>query len=98
VDIPEGLRQRKMVPLALQLLMENAIKHNVISQLHPMCIRIYTEDGKLCVANQLQRKRQVSRSTGLGLENIKNRYSYFTDERVRVEEEGERFLVCLPLL
>jgi two-component system, LytTR family, sensor kinase len=98
VDVPAGLRQRKMVPLALQLLMENAIKHNVISQLHPMCIRIYTEDEKLCVANQLQRKRQVSRSTGLGLENIKNRYSYFTDERVQVEEKEGKFLVCLPLL
>jgi sensor histidine kinase YesM len=98
VDVPEALRRRKMVPLALQLLMENAIKHNVISQAQPMCIKVYAEGDQLCVANKLQRKKQVSRSTGMGLQNIKNRYNYFTHEAVKVEDDNGQFLVCLPLL
>lgn len=98
IEVPASLHERRIVPLALQLLMENAIKHNVISQAQPMCIRIYAEGGQLCVVNSLQRKRQLFASTGLGLENIKNRYRYFTEERVRVEERDGQFLVCLPLL
>lgn len=98
IEVPAALHERRIVPLALQLLMENAIKHNVISQAQPMCIRIYAEGGQLCVVNSLQRKRQLFASTGLGLENIKNRYRYFTEERVRVEERDGQFLVCLPLL
>lgn len=98
VKIPEVDLGQKIVPLSLQLLLENAIKHNIISNLKPLMIEVFVEKGKLIVRNNLQKKNQVMNSTKAGLQNIKNRYSFFSNKKVEVLSTSEYFIVMLPLL
>lgn len=91
---PEG----KVVPLSLQLLLENAVKHNVASELRPLHIRIYAEADELVVENVLQTKDVLSERKGVGLHNIVDRYGILTDRRVRVEQTPSHFTVRIPIL
>ena len=61
--------------------MENAIKHNIVSSDKPLKINVAAENGKLVVSNNLEKKNQVNESTGIGLENIRNRYKLFGNGR-----------------
>ena len=98
IAIPDAYLEKKVLPLSLQLLIENAIKHNITSTDQPLFINVVIKDGKLFVENKLQLKNQVMHSTKTGLENIKSRYSFFTKVRVLVHETAERFSVALPLI
>lgn len=98
VKVPDSALNHKVVPLSLQLLLENAIKHNIISNLKPLMIEVFVEKGKLIVRNNLQKKNQVMNSTKAGLQNIKNRYSFFSNKKVEVLNTSEYFIVMLPLL
>ena len=87
-------------PLALQMLLENAIKHNAISAHKPLCITISTgEDGWLTVLNTRNPKNQGNTNLpGTGLENIRQRYKYLSDQEVQVMKTEVSFTVKLPLL
>lgn len=89
-----------VAPLSVQMLVENAIKHNVISKEDPLDIKItFTEQGQLVVSNNLQKKNVIEgESQGIGLENIKQRYAYLTDGQVVVEKENGQFTVKIPLI
>lgn len=91
---------RGIAPLTLQMLVENALKHNIVSVSKPLKVDIYIENGRsLIVRNKLQLKRSVQDSTGTGLENIKRGYSYINPQRlVDVIQTREHFMVALPLL
>lgn len=99
-ELPENLNddEAKVVPLSLQLLLENCIKHNVVSETKPLHIKIYIENNQLVVENNLQKKEVLSERKGVGLQNIVNRYAILTQRNVRIEEDKERFKVFLPLL
>lgn len=99
MDIPANWHTTFILPLSLQILFENAIKHNVISKNRPLKIEVFVNDeDKLVVRNNLQRKNQVMHSTKVGLENIRTRYQLFTTDTVDVEESDLYFSVSLPLL
>ena len=98
IDIPDHYLTHKIIPLSLQILFENAIKHNIASRKKPLKIEVFVEAGKLVVQNNLQRKEQVMHSTKVGLENIKTRYQYFTKETVSVGECTDYFTVHIPLI
>jgi LytS/YehU family sensor histidine kinase len=98
IDVPAEKLQQGIVPLSLQLLMENAIKHNIVSAEKPLKIKIFSENGNLLVSNNLQIKNQLTESTGIGLDNIRNRYKLFSDDEVKVTESGESFTVSIPLI
>jgi two-component sensor histidine kinase len=98
IDVPDDKLQKKIIPLSLQLLMENAIKHNIISMEKPLYIRVFSENGNLVVSNNLQIKNQVIESTGIGLENIRNRYKILGDKTVKVIANGTSFNVSIPLI
>ena len=86
-------------PLVLQMLIENAIKHNVISTDNPLAITIYTADNYIVIENKLQRKKVLSEeSAGIGLSNIRQRYEFLTDRKVVVEELQDKFIVRLPVI
>jgi sensor histidine kinase YesM len=85
-------------PFALQMLLENAIKHNVVSREYPLHIKVYTVDDYLTVKNNLHRKSEKDESTGIGLNNIVSRYSFLTDRKVTINEENGTFKVALPLV
>jgi two-component system, LytTR family, sensor kinase len=87
-----------IVPLSLQMLFENAIKHNVISTEKPLTIEVFFEQNHLVVRNNLQRKNQVMDSTGVGLQNIKDRYRMLTDRAVEVIVSQQYYTVLLPLV
>lgn len=88
-----------VAPLALQMLIENAIKHNVISEETPLTIDVHREQDWLVVANTLQRKKVLpEESNGLGLENIRSRYAFLSDKKVEVVEQMDQFLVRLPII
>ncbi|MBL7967199.1 MAG: histidine kinase [Prolixibacteraceae bacterium] len=98
VQIQVNARNFKIIPLSVQMLVENAIKHNEISDRKPLQIKIHTTDDHfLIVENQLQKKAATERS-GTGLQNIRERYEFFTGKRVTIFENHDRFLVSIPLL
>ena len=87
-----------IAPLTLQILIENTVKHNVISSRKPLSVAIDLENGYLTVKNNLQRKESKEYSSGLGLKNISSRYAFLTDKKVEVKEDGNEFLVKIPLI
>ena len=86
------------IPLALQILLENIFKHNIISDESPIFITIQTQADYLIVSNTLNKKKTIQKSHNLGLENIKARYKYFTDMSIKIEETTDLFTVKLPLI
>ena len=96
-QLPIDVMDYWLPPLTLQILIENALKHNVVSAAHPLHIRIKVEDDYLVVVNNIQ-PRKSTYSTGLGLKNIKMRYSFLTDRKVTVEVHDNQFKVKVPLL
>jgi two-component system, LytTR family, sensor kinase len=98
IDVPQEKLQSNIVPLSLQLLMENAIKHNIVSADRPLTIDVYSLNGSLVVRNNLQKKNQFSESTGIGLSNIRNRYKLLGDRQVMVTENDNNFTVSIPLI
>ena len=85
-----------VAPLALQMLVENAIKHNEISEEHPLHIRLFLDGNFIVVENNLQHKSVIGEtSPGVGLDNICKRYEFLTDEKVQVVQNGT-FAVRLP--
>lgn len=98
VDIEMAPSDGLVAPLVLQMLVENAIKHNVISEEHPLSILIYMRDGFIVVENKIRKKSVIgSESQGIGLENITRRYEFLSDRQV-VVTEGDIFRVKLPVI
>lgn len=98
VNLTEDKLQLKVVPLALQLLIENAIKHNTFSRKQPLLVNIFSEGDYLIVENNLQMREAHVQSTGVGLNNIGSRYAYFTERKVISGEVDNKFVVKIPLL
>ena len=99
-ELPDGFNneEAKVVPLSLQLLLENCIKHNVVSESKPLHIKIYIENNQLVVENNLQKKEVLSDRKGVGLQNIVNRYAILTQRKVLVEETEKSFKILIPIL
>ena len=94
---PDDL-DKKISPLTLQLLAENAIKHNVISMSKPLLVKIKSEDDYIVVENKIQPKQQESRSTRTGLDNISKRYEILGGKEVVISNTDGNFKVKVPLL
>ncbi|MGS0524169.1 2TM domain-containing protein [Zobellia nedashkovskayae] len=90
--------EAKIVPLSLQLLIENAVKHNVVTSSKPLHLKVFEQDGELVVVNNLQEKQVVKKSTGVGLYNIRERYALLTDRKVVIDKTAKEFSVRLPIL
>lgn len=90
--------QQHVAPLSLQMLIENAIKHNVVSKEKPLKIKILQEGSFLTIENNVQEKKTFEKSTKLGLQNIINRYRLLSNLQVEVSNNGKNFSVRLPLL
>jgi len=97
-DVKQEDYRRFVVPLSLQLLLENCIKHNFATSSKPLVIRIFSENDILCIENNLQVREQIKESSGIGLSNIVQRYSLLTKRNVFIEKSDDYFKVKLPVL
>lgn len=97
-DLRLGNKKYNIAPLTLQLLIENAIKHNIISKKYPLKINIFMEDNSLIVKNEVQLKQTKEYSSEMGLKNIQSRYGYLTNRKVEVDEGIKDFTVKIPLI
>jgi hypothetical protein len=97
IDIPERIYHYALPPLVLQMLVENCIKHNVISAAQPLRVEILSGEECVIVRNNLQ-KKDGSEGTGTGLSNIRGRYRLLTSREVEVHDYGTVFSVTIPLL
>jgi len=98
ITIPGERLNDCLPPFALQLLVENAIKHNIISDDKPLTISIYTEEDSLIVSNNLQRRGTAEPSTGIGLKNLMARYAYLTSQTPVFGEAGTDYIARVPLI
>lgn len=90
--------EAKIVPLSLQLLLENTVKHNVASDSKPLFIRIYEQDDYLVIENDYQKKEVMQDRPGVGLQNIIDRYAIISSRKVDIVQSEQTFSVALPLL
>jgi two-component system, LytTR family, sensor kinase len=99
VDIPEQYNNHFIIPASLQMLIENAIKHNVATKVKELHILLHANgNGTLAVSNNLQLREVVENSTEIGLQNIIKRYLLVSGKKVVVEKTADNFKVILPLL
>jgi hypothetical protein len=98
VNISPEYRQSVVAPLTLQMLFENAIKHNIISENNPLSISIYSEDGFIVIENNLQPRESDPGPGGIGLKNISNRYRFLSKKEVIVIRDDDSFVVKIPVL
>ncbi|MEO1049873.1 MAG: histidine kinase [Bacteroidota bacterium] len=97
IDIPKK-GNRQIPPMSIQMLIENAIKHNVISERKPLHIDIKQVEDYIIISNNLQLRKDSLESTHIGLGNIKKRYEYLTDKPVDIIKDETCFTVKIPLL
>lgn len=97
-QIETSAETKLIAPLTLQLLIENAVKHNVISRKKPLSLKIETNDNLIIVRNNLQRKEIKEFSSKLGLKNIQSRYAFLTSRIVDIYETESEFVVKIPLI
>jgi len=98
IEIPDAYENLLLPPMALQMLIENAIKHNEVSTAFPLTIEIKIANTKIEIKNNLQLRSSPEISCKTGLKNIKERYKFFSEEQVEIEETKNFFTVRLPLL
>ncbi|MEM9023785.1 MAG: histidine kinase [Bacteroidota bacterium] len=98
IDIAEGNLNDHIAPLSLQMLIENAVKHNEVSNAHPLQIDLYVQNGKTIVVKNNLQKKASGHSTRIGLENIRKRYEYLSNTNIEVITTAINFMVALPLI
>ena len=99
IRIPDDKLEEKIIPLAMQLLIENAIKHNTMSKLSKLKIDIYIdEENRLNIVNNLQERKTQIISTGVGLKNIRNRYSLLQLSEPEFIKTDIEFIARIPLI
>lgn len=98
IDVSESDKNRFMVPLGLQMLIENAIKHNVVTRNRPLEIRIESQGDYVTVSNNLQVREDSVDSTGLGLKNLRDRYRIVCKAEMIINRSETEFIVMLPLV
>ncbi len=96
-EISEGSLNQNIAPMTLQLLVENAVKHNVASARQPLVISIVSGGGNITVSNNYQPKAEQP-GTGVGLKNITSRYAFLTERKVEIVNEESIFKVVIPLI
>ncbi|MBC8111610.1 MAG: histidine kinase [Verrucomicrobia bacterium] len=97
--ISQAVYRQQIAPLSLQMLVENAIKHNIVSSEKPLRISIsHDAENYLTVENNVQEKKIFEKSTKVGLENIRNRYLLLTDKPMEIIKNADFFRVKIPLL
>src|SRR5690606_29967537 len=97
-EVPESCLNGKLPFFSLQPLVENAIKHNELTEENPLHVVINVENGLIKVENNLQRKSSVEGSTGNGLSNLSERYRLLSGEQIHIQDDGINFSVAFKII
>jgi LytS/YehU family sensor histidine kinase len=99
ISIDNSVMKYLIPPLTLQILVENAVKHNIVSQAKPLLIKIeLTKNNQLVVKNNLQRKILNVESNGMGLSNISAKFSLLNQPPIEIKDDEKEFTVTIPLI
>ncbi|MCD7937548.1 MAG: histidine kinase [Tannerellaceae bacterium] len=98
ISIPGNTGEKRLPPMSVQMLIENSVKHNEISNRHPLTIRIEATGQALTVSNPVQPKRTPYVGTGIGLANLSKRYQLLFKQDIIVNRENNHFSVTIPLI
>ncbi|TFG78060.1 MAG: hypothetical protein E4H26_02795 [Flavobacteriales bacterium] len=98
IDVDHADLDKQLPPLALQSMVENAVKHNEISESHPLIVKIFSKGEALCVENPIRPRTTLAEGTGSGLANLQKRYFLLAKRNMTISNENNRFSVELPFL
>ena len=100
IDVSDTIREKAIPPLSLQMLVENAIKHNVASLESPVTINIKSNtDNEISITNNKQLKKYGDeKASGTGINNIESRYEFFTERKINIDDADNQYTVILPVL
>lgn len=98
INVDDSLLEKYIVTTVLQQLLENVIKHNILSKENVITVNITSEENSIKISNNKILKTQLKTYSGKGLENIKKRIAFFTDEKVIIEDLEKSFTVKIPIL
>jgi two-component system, LytTR family, sensor kinase len=99
IQVPTSYLQHRIPPMALQILIENAVKHNIASHSKPLHIQIFTnEQAELVVENNVQKRIDPEPSTGVGLQNLNQRCKYLSNHHLQIQQTQTNFSVTIPLI
>ena len=98
MNIQENQLNKYVLPCALQLLIENAIKHNAVNAGNPLIIKLETDDNYVWVSNNIIPKFGKIESTGLGQKYLRQQYLDLSGKQIRIEQKEDEFKVTLPLI
>lgn len=97
-NISATAKDKGIVMVTLQMLIDNAVKHNIVQSNEPLCINIQDEGDYLVVHNNKQLRKQIETSNGQGLVQLKQLYSYLTDKAIVIEDTANEYAIKIPLL
>jgi len=99
LEIDDDLKNYKIPTLALQMLLENALKHNIYSPQKPLTINIFSNNNdSITVKNNLQIRKLNEKTTCLGIKNIKKRYAFYTSKKVEIDLNDDFYTIKIPLI
>jgi hypothetical protein len=98
IDIDPDCYEHFVLPFSLQFMVENAIKHNIVSKEYPLSINVNLIDDSICVKNNIQLRDSEDESTGMGLKNLQQRYFLLANVMPDYKQTNDEFIVCIPLL
>ena len=98
INVNEDTKEKEIVPVTLQVLIENAVKHNIASIAHPLKVSITDNDSFLMVQNNINRKTSVETSNHQGMGNLKSLYQYLASRPIEIVERDETYTVKIPLI
>ncbi len=97
-NIDDASLSKQIIPMTLQLLIENAVKHNIVDERSPLVVDIKSEGNELVVCNNLNKKIAIARRNKIGLDMIRKRYRIVNSSEIIVTHEKDRFIVKIPLI
>jgi two-component system LytT family sensor kinase len=97
-ELGEDVLKTLIPPFTLQLLIENCLKHNVVSIDRPLSIKLYSEDSQIIVSNVIRLKTGENNSLGVGLKNIQLRYDHLLERGIEIINDGKLFQIKLPII
>lgn len=98
IEVGDDYLSYKIPPMTLQLLVENAVKHNIITLSSPLSIQVYIENGLLCVSNNVNPRSHVEYSNGIGLNNLNEKFRFIANKSIDISTDNSVYIVRLPIV